>query len=85
MTLDRVLAAIQRSSHLSTYQMHVAFPECKSPSSIPERKWEKCVTAYETWRIILFSDKLAYRLDMPMEKLEGYLQDAIDAIAKNEF
>jgi hypothetical protein len=63
----------------------LAFPDCKSPRSIPDDKWKKLIIAYKTWHHIFCSDGLGYFLslkDFPMERQQQYLNDIALSIAK---
>ena len=65
----------------------LAFPDCKSPISVPDDKWDKLVVAYKTWLHILYTDGLALSLSCKKfspEKQQKYLNDIALNIAKEE-
>lgn len=61
--------------------MKSAFPGHRSPTSIPEKTWEKCVVAYETWRYIFYSDGLFYQGVIDSKRHRRYLKEMIKRIA----
>lgn len=63
----------------------LAFPNCKSPRTVPDDKWEKLAVAYKTWYHIFYSDGLSFSLsckDFPPERKQRYLNDIAVNIAK---
>ena len=62
----------------------LAFPNCKSPRTIPDDKWTKLVVAYKTWYHVLYSGDLLY--NAPLEsstKAQRYLNEIASKIAEN--
>lgn len=65
----------------------LAFPNRRSPKSIPDEKWDQIVVGYETWHYIFFSDRLFYRLppdDQSHDKMQQYLIDIVLRIAAED-
>lgn len=65
----------------------LAFPNRRSPKSIPDEKWEQIVVAFETWHYVFFSDHLFYRLppdDQSHDKMQHYLTDIVSRIAAED-
>ena len=63
----------------------LAFPNCKSPRSVPDDKWEKLVTAYKTWHHIFCSDdfgSFVFFRGVSIERQQQYLNDVAVSIAK---
>lgn len=68
-----------------------AFPNRRSPKSIPDEKWAQLMVAYGTWHYIFFSDKLIFRLlsdcsseKMTDDKMTQYLIDIALRIAAED-
>lgn len=64
-----------------------AFPNCKSPRSVPDDKWNKLLVAYETWHHVFFSDGLSYLIPMhhrTAEQKQEYFMQIAEKIANDE-
>lgn len=62
----------------------LAFPNCKSPRSVPDDKWEKLVLSFKVWHHIFYSDKLAYSiLNFSAERQQKYLNEMAMKIAQD--
>lgn len=62
----------------------LAFPECKSPRTVPDDKWQKLVIAFDTWHHILYSDGLAFDVKRSAAQQQQYLNDIAQKIAESD-
>jgi hypothetical protein len=62
----------------------LAFPECKSPRTVPDSKWQKLCLAYQTWHHIFYSDGLNYTVPLERSRRAKYLFEIAQKIAKDE-
>lgn len=60
----------------------LAFPECKSPRTVPDDKWEKLVIAYKAWWHVMYSDGLCYSINRSTDEQQQYLNDIAQEIAR---
>jgi hypothetical protein len=59
----------------------LAFPDCKSPRSVPDDKWNELVLAYITWHHILYSDGLSLTLLRCCNRSSDHNQKYLNDIA----